>query len=31
VHYREFDGGHEIPSQVADEAVRWLADTGSAR
>jgi predicted esterase len=25
VQYREFDGGHEIPPPVIDEAMRWLS------
>ena len=25
VHYREFDGGHEVPPEVVDESLAWLA------
>jgi predicted esterase len=24
VHYAEFDGGHGLPSEIADLALRWL-------
>ena len=24
VHYREFEGGHVVPPEIGDEAVRWL-------
>lgn len=28
VRYREFDGGHTVPGELADEAVRWFLDDG---
>jgi predicted esterase len=24
VRYREFEGGHEVPPDIADEALRWF-------
>jgi phospholipase/carboxylesterase len=28
VRYREFDGGHTVPGELAQEAVRWLLEDG---
>jgi phospholipase/carboxylesterase len=28
VRYREFDGGHVVPPDVAREAASWFADRG---
>ena len=28
VHYQEFDGGHEVPAEIAREAVDWLLAPG---
>jgi phospholipase/carboxylesterase len=25
VHYHEFDGGHEVPPPVVEEALGWLS------
>jgi predicted esterase len=30
VTFREFDGGHEVPATVADDAMRWVATTPTA-
>jgi predicted esterase len=24
VHYREFDGGHTVPAEIANEAMEWF-------
>lgn len=29
--YREFQGGHEIPPDIAEDAIHWLLFTGKAR
>ena len=30
VRYREFDGGHTVPGELAEEAVRWFLEDGGA-
>jgi phospholipase/carboxylesterase len=30
VTFREFDGGHEVPSGIASEGMRWMAATAAA-
>ncbi len=27
VHYFEFDGGHQVPAQVRQQAIRWFSET----
>jgi phospholipase/carboxylesterase len=31
VTFREFDGGHEVPSDIAEEAFKWAAETVAGR
>jgi phospholipase/carboxylesterase len=31
VTYREFDGGHTVPPEVADHGFRWLTSVGDGR
>jgi hypothetical protein len=28
VHFREFDGGHNVPPPVSDEGIRWWIGGG---
>jgi predicted esterase len=28
VIFKEFDGGHQVPPEIAAEAIRWLASRG---